>query len=537
MAHLRPRPIHFLALLLALQALFLAFFVTPLGDIPDESGHYAYVIDMTKGRPLPVLGKPEHGKGEIPADLWKDYEGLVERHRVNYIVQHPPLYYAVAAIPYALTKSVTQDKATLARSARVVSALSLGLLILVVFKTLLALRIEERLALAMASWFAFIPMVSHLSSGISNDIFLTLTCALGTLYLARFVTGQRITDAYLCALWLTLAGATKMTSWLLIAGFLGILLYEMRQPLWRWIVHAAGLSVLAFAAPVWWMRRNIYHFNDPLFVYGSHLTPKAPDYSLFEYFTQQPFFDWLFTHFYALVGFSGYCLSAPSLDVINRFCKGAQLTTVEGPSMRVFTAVSVVCMALLAWALVKALNHKTNEVNNPFAASASIQSALSSWLERPYVRRLLGWSIPLVGMVLFALSIAYSQKLSWYASGLRQTAEFGMLFCTVVGLGVVLLNRSASDRMLAYGCVLLTLFTIMVFLKGHEAFQLTGHPNGIQGRYLYPFVPLALGSLAIALSRLRHGLTLALAITVALCWAHLNAYLGTILPFYEWVAL
>ena len=140
MAHLRPRPIHFLALLLALQALFLAFFVTPLGDIPDESGHYAYVIDMTKGRPLPVLGKPEHGKGEIPADLWKDYEGLVERHRVNYIVQHPPLYYAVAAIPYALTKSVTQDKATLARSARVVSALSLGLLILVIVGTLNLMR-------------------------------------------------------------------------------------------------------------------------------------------------------------------------------------------------------------------------------------------------------------------------------------------------------------------------------------------------------------------------------------------------------------
>ena len=83
----------------------------------------------------------------------------------------------------------------------------------------------------------------------------------------------------------------------------------------------------------------------------------------------------------------------------------------------------------------------------------------------------------------------------------------------------------------------LTLFTLMVFLKGHEAYQLTGHPNGIQGRYLYPFIPLTLASVGIALGRLRHGATMALAITVVLCWAHLNAYLGTIIPFYEWVAL
>ena len=533
----RLRPIHFLALLLTLQALFLAFFVTPLGDIPDESGHYAYVLDMTKGRPLPVLGRPENGKGEIPANLWKDYEGLVERHRVNYIVQHPPLYYAVAAIPYALTKSVTRDKTTLARSARVVSALSLGLLVLVMFKTLVALRVDERLALAMAPWFAFVPMVSHLSSGISNDIFLTLTCALATLYLARFVTGQRIADAYLCALWLTLAGATKMTSWLLIAGFLGILIFELRQPLWRWLLHAAGLSLLAFAAPVWWMRRNIYHFNDPLFVYGSHLTPKAPDYSLVDYFTQQPFFDWLFTHFYALVGFSGYCLSAPSLDVINRFCKSAQLTTVEGASMVVFTVVSALCVLLLGWTLVHAMCSSAEDPAAPSPHSPSLQSGLASVLDQVWVHRQLSRWLPLAALALCVAGIAFSQKLSWTASGLRQTAEFGMLFCAVVGLGVVLIGRSANDRMLAYGCVLVTLFTLMVFLKGHEAYQLTGHPNGIQGRYLYPFIPLTLASLGIALARLRHGVMVALAVSVVLCWAHLNAYLGTIMPFFEWVAL
>jgi len=58
-----------LAFLFFVQALFFSIFITPLGDIPDESGHFAYVVDITKGRPLPTLGRTDNERGYIPLDL------------------------------------------------------------------------------------------------------------------------------------------------------------------------------------------------------------------------------------------------------------------------------------------------------------------------------------------------------------------------------------------------------------------------------------------------------------------------------------
>jgi hypothetical protein len=82
---------YWLALVVCIQALFFSIWVTPLGDTPDESGHYAYVVDVSKGLPLPVLGDISNGRGVIPNDLWRDWGDTQPSKRQNYLAQHPPL--------------------------------------------------------------------------------------------------------------------------------------------------------------------------------------------------------------------------------------------------------------------------------------------------------------------------------------------------------------------------------------------------------------------------------------------------------------
>lgn len=523
------RPIHVLSLLFFLQAWLFGMFVTLPGDIPDESGHYAYVIDITKGRPLPILGRTDNGRGSISNNLWRDW-GLPDGHRYNYIVQHPPLYYAVAAIPYTLAKQFTSNKLVLAKATRVVSALSLGLLVLVCFHILRAVGLEEKIALAVASWFGFIPTVTHLASGITNDIFLTLMCGLATLYLVRFMAAQRIADAYWCAAWLACAGATKMTAWVLIAGFVGILLFEMRRSGWRWLVHAGLLTALSFSSALWWMRRNMVLFGNPFHVDGTDRSPLAPGYTMLSFLQEQPFFDWLFKHFYGMAGFSGYCNSAASAEVLKRFCHGVHLVAVEGISFQIFIWISLACAMFLAVAVVsKLLSRKSfNPPHAPDSLQSLIHRGFSFLLAHRWLPSLLLTAGTLASIWIFMHSFKvdprYSNQISWM-NGL-------ILVSAIAGLGLVLLSSPQEVRLLAYGPILLCLFTLMLFIKGHEGYVLLHRPSGVQGRYLYPFVPLLLASFAIAVKPWQRFWPVFALITVALAWAHLNAYLNTLLPFF-----
>lgn len=518
------------AVLFACLAMYLAAFVTPYGDIPDESGHYAYVVDMTKGRPLPLLGK-----AEIHVNLWRDVDGAVDSHRKNYIVQHPPLYYGVAAIPYAVLKKFTSDKRWLPLGPRLVSALSLGFLVLTLFAILRELGVQEGGAIAGASLVGFVPTVTHLASGITNDIFLALISALATLYLVRFLLHERLRDAYLCALWLTLAGATKMTAWILIVAFVGILLYEMRRPWKQWLLHAAGIGLLAMAAPLWWMRRNYYHFKDPFFVYGSHFSPKFPDYSLWDYLTQINFTELMMYHFYGFIGFSGYCQTPATLERVKSLCQGVRVMRVEGLSYQLFAALALTSALILAVALLIRAVRQSAGSPAPVTGPASIQSALAARLGPPAVRTTFTVLLMVIGLAGGVYAMRLSAKTEWSSTVLPLSAAFTVMWAGVVGIAPSLWGRDARDRILGYGPLLLLLFTALLFQKGQQSMVLTGQPHGIQGRYLLPFVPLLLASFAVATRSWRLQPALFWGLCVGMAWAFLNAYTNVIIPFFQTV--
>jgi hypothetical protein len=514
------KTIHWLAWVVCLQALFFSIWVTPLGDTPDESGHFAYVVDVSKGPPLPVIRDFSNGRGVIPNDLWRDWDGgTAPSERGNYLAQHPPLYYAFAAIPYRIATAVTDDKTVHAHAARLVSVVSVGLLVLVLFATFQAAGLSHSLSVQLSVWLPLLPMMTHLSSGISNDGLLILLCAMATLTLVRFLQTRAIQHAYWCAAWMAAAGATKMTAWVLIAAFLGVILFEMRARLGRWFLHAVGISTMALSTAVAWMARNWVLYGNPTYVHGlgDAVDPKFPGYTMLTYFKEQPFFEWLAHHTLGLMGFSGYCLTAENAEVLNRMCAGAKMTAMNDGLPLWILMWTLAGLGIVLFAHMK-LSYLKPTSGPARAQPRSIQEWVSDmgW-QRPMGMR----AVALVALVAAAIFFFY-----FSSNGYRISED-----------RISRLILMVQDRLLGYGMLFTTLFTVLLLRQSTTAFGFEGALRGVQGRYLFPFYPLLLVGVGLALHRTPKGIWLSTIVTLALILMHVVAYTDFFMPFYQSVRL
>ncbi len=519
-----PWQILVLAALFTLQSLYLAFFLTPPGDVPDEVGHYSYVRDIADGKIFPLLGE-----SYMAPDLWGMPEALQRpESRENWIVQHPPLYYVLAAVPLAVGDVFTDSGWFLYRAPRIVSALALGALILVLFRTLVVAGVPMRRAILVAPTIGFVPMVTQLSSGTNNDLMLLLLSALAMLYLVRFVLGQRLSDAYLCALWLGLAGATKMTAWVMMAPVVGLLLFEMRQPLWAWLRHAAGILVVALALPVWWMVRNVIHFGHPMHIAGAGTGGKKVfDYGFLDLIRDEPVFDSFFEHFYGLFGFSGYCIN---YDLIH-LCQGIQMTrlflfpmTAFTYVMLVLTVVFLVYLGLVAWRSIFA-----KPASGPALSIREHVGAVTS--NRIVGRMLLGAGV-LVGAVLATVLLTQSYVRDTATGPVQLWIMAAAPLAGLTAFAAVLLPQEARDRIALYGPVVFLFFGAILLYQIYQGFLYNEWLRGVHGRYLYPVIPPLIVSVAIAFERLRVPTLAYLAIVLVLGLAFYDAFLEQVIPFY-----
>jgi hypothetical protein len=628
------RAVLLLALFATLFAAYFGLYVTPLGDIPDESGHYSYVRDVASGTFWPLMEESTFYRG-----LWgEEAAAITPSERANYIVQHPPGFYAVAAIPHAAGAALGLEPWWLYRLPRLISALALGLLLLVLHALLREVGVARGRALPLIAGLALLPMLVQLASGITNDVFLFLLCALATLFLVRFVRRQHITDAYWCALWLTLAGGTKMTAWVFLAPALLILLYELRAPLGLWLRHAFGLSALALALPAWWMGRNVVHFGWPFYRAGyGELSAPALDRAeapFLQMLAEQPVMNWLFAHFHGLFGFSGYC-QTPELS---HLCSGILMTQLFGFSRNAYTLVLAALVLMFLLYLLRLVWQSLRRAEPPDPTYClggpprSLAEVVGDWLGGSRVRwpwmllmlaagllvsvgllglmyvdfdtraDLLSWQAwlarraePLLiagGLALLAyllsvllrrrsadggqplgplvrvradlralrdavvppgadtLRVALPQLLLTLLGGLAVAFAIDRLFsgqalgdlqvllmslaplAALMAVGLLLLPQTAIDRIAIYGPILFVFFGSVLLLQIYQGYLLTGVPRGVQGRYLYPVMPLLLVALGVALQRLRVPYWLCLGLLVLLGLAFADAFIERVLPFY-----
>ena len=197
------------ALLFLVKAVILGFWVTPLWDVPDETGHYAIVADLSEGKGLPLPGK-----SVVPPDVMADWmhDRAPESPMSNWVAQHPPLYHLLAAPLLSAARAVTRDPRWLYRAPRLFSAVSGAAALLLFFLAFLEASGDPLLSFAAAAAVGFLPMYSHMASGTNHDIFLAFSSGLVALCWVRFERSGLFSDGMKTAAALSLAGLVKLSA-------------------------------------------------------------------------------------------------------------------------------------------------------------------------------------------------------------------------------------------------------------------------------------------------------------------------------------
>src|SRR6266496_2931191 len=242
-----------IAILFFVKAVVLAFWITPLWDVPDETGHWAIVDDLARGR-----GFPLPGRSVVPSDVVSDWmRGKpAESPMGNWVAQHPPLYHLLAAPLLSAARGLTSDHQWLYRTPRLLSVIGGSSALLLFFRAFLEASGDPLLSFAAAAGVGSTPMYSHMSSGTNHDIFLAFCGGLVALCWVRFERSGLFSDGLKTAAALSLAGTVKLSAVVLAAALwllsLSRLATRGSRRLAQWIV----IGATSVSLPALWTLRH-----------------------------------------------------------------------------------------------------------------------------------------------------------------------------------------------------------------------------------------------------------------------------------------
>lgn len=493
-----------------LKALYFAFFITPLWDIPDETGHLAYILHIVNGGGLPILGDANIS-AEIIQHLTKNANAGA-RH--NWIAQHPPLYYYVAAVPYLIAQLFTSNVELLFRIPRVIAAICGAFTLLVLYKTFCLLKVNEKTALCIAGCVGWIPMFSHMASGTSHDVPIFLMGALCTHYFVRFVLNKKVTDAYVAALWLSLGAAMKMTVWVLIPPFMLFIALEIRGGWTSWLKHNIGIGILATSSAIIWMIRNFYQYGNSFYTAVTNNKWKLEEplnESILIFLGKMPVIDYFLLNFYGLIGGVGTGLG-----------KATSWFQINGIPRGVFTVTLVISAIILTWQFI-IYNKKMSIGNVPWLNHKILTSRLTSYS--------LGVMLVFITTVTVFMTLMIFSIKGGSEMNLR-LFSFALIFSIGIGSFItIFLNKENEAKIFLYGLAAFSFFCLTLLINIHGIYLLDGRLRATHGRYLYPAIPWLIVAFALAIKRISWSRGAMVVIFIALVMAEVDAYMNQVLPF------
>jgi hypothetical protein len=287
------------AALFLVKALVLAFWVTPLWDVPDETGHYAIVADLSEGRGLPL-----QGRSVLPSDVVSDWtRGKSAAPIGNWVAQHPPLYHLLAAPILSAARAVTEEPRWRFRAPRLLSALAGAAGLLLFFRAFFEASEDPLLSFAAAAGIGCVPMYSHLASGTNHDILLAAASGLVALCWVRFERTGVFADAMKMAAALALAGAIKLSA-VPVAGALWLLcLPRLTGRGGRRFAGAIAIGATAVSLPLLWTLRHWWLLGNTRVHPVSARSFALPVF--LSYLRDEPVVDHTFKNFFGLIGWTG----------------------------------------------------------------------------------------------------------------------------------------------------------------------------------------------------------------------------------------
>ncbi|RUU82521.1 glycosyltransferase family 39 protein [Mesorhizobium sp. M7A.F.Ca.MR.362.00.0.0] len=510
-------PILALALLFTAKAFFLAFWVTPLWDIPDEIGHYAYTEDIASGRGFPLLGT-----ANISAEINTNVTGVPSPSSDNWIAQHPPIYYLVAAIPLKITTILSDNQDLRFRSPRIVAALAGGLVLIVLYQTLLFLSVDRRTATAVAAATGFVPMFSHLASGTNHDVPLFLFCALVAKYFSRYIVDRQISDAYLCAFWLAVAASTKMTALVLLAPIVAILVFEIDGNLGRIFNRAVILTLIAISLPSIWLARNIWYFGDP-FTTSVDLSAapgqSTTSLSFFEFMRTYPAIEHFVVNFFGLFGWIGTGKGAVSWFQIN----GLPLT-----------AYSVI---FCGFSIIVAVGATLSLAQRPMPALPA-PGPVINYFWKFYDSLAPTSRIAYSALILIGAAVAAAVVLvltqSPNTSYVIAIGAMALMYAAVISLFTIVSGRQPNDVRLFSYCVLTAgFFAIVLVEQIYSLSNALGQLRASHGRYMYPVIPFLVLAFGMLTKRSRALGAVSILVVLIMAYFEIETFIVQVVPFYE----
>jgi 4-amino-4-deoxy-L-arabinose transferase-like glycosyltransferase len=440
---------------------------------------------------------------------------------MNYIAQHPPLYYLGAGAFLKVAAYFTQDPTWLFKAPRVMSVLSGALTLVMLYALIFLVTADRQASLGIPACISCIPMFSHLSSGTNNDTTVTLLAVLAVYCWIRFLKEKKMIYVYLMAIWLTLACATKMTAVLLIPPMLVILILEMKMP-WRLrIRHLLAISSISFLLPVFWLIRSSYKTGAPLSTFVAMKSKtELIQASFFDYISQKDALESIFIHFWGMFG------SPLSLRDIG-------LQRIEGWPLTFYTLSSLLIVSILALAMIVRFFVMARRVNNPRTPGS--QSIIEWWYTRIGDLRSSGaasWG--LLALSLMIGIYAYHLIFSSPAGGLRLLFFSVSFFVLCLSMIMFLIPLDEDERLVCSSLLVIAFFVSLFMWKLYGIYLGAGWARALQGRYFFPLIPLMLTSTSLALIRwVKIPSWVLLVFALAFTMAELATLLGQIIPLWR----
>jgi len=480
-----------MALLFLVKAILLALFVTPLWDVPDETGHYAIVADLADGRGLPLPGK-----SVLPPDIVADWgrgRNLAPEETWNWVAQHPPLYHLLAVPFLGAVRAVTTDSHWRYRAPRLLSAVSGAVALLLFFAVFWEASGDSIFAFAAASAIGFLPMYSHMSSGTSHDVLLALLCGAAALFWVRLARSGLFSDGAKMGVALSLAGVTKLSALVVIAALLLLSWRLLASPGGKRLAQWLGIAAISLSLPGLWALRHWLLLGNAR-LHPISRTPFSLK-GLLGYLHDYPVVDHTFKNFVGLIGWTGSGAG------------NVRWFQISGPYLALYVAVALAATSL---------------------------AAIWFWKTDPSGGRWIGRC---------AAAIAFLFGILWLFAGADGSEPFKrVLYALLLAVPLLALPRLFSseeraDLFPSMSQAIFLLFGVAYLVNSWEGYEIYHAMRATNGRYFFAVLPwIGLGFVlpAIRLFRPSRGRNLVLLGSLALLFLDETAFfLLRVLPFYR----
>lgn len=432
-----------------IKCILLAFFITPLWDIPDEPGHYSYIQDIAQGKGLPIMGISVMSTNVIPS-CWPSMNTSANPP-LNWIAQHPPLFHIIGAIVLKISMLFTQSEYWWFHITRIVSVIFGTAALYVFYLIFKEFSNEELFPITSVAAISFLPMYSHMSSGTNHDITLVFFCALSILFFLRYYLHRKISDGYLTSFFLGAAVITKISAILLTPLILLLIYYIIRGFDEKKVKKIFFIGFSFSILPVGFFIRNFLLYSTLFPNYLDLLVErKIFQSNLIEFFQSTSAFEELYKNFIALIGWAGTG-------------KGNVITyQLDGIFFGVISCLLLfLCIGTVFWYIRRGFLSKDRLYQIFIALSIFLMPLL-------YIIFFINVEKPLFLKLLLTL-IIYIPFLCFFY--FRETDK--LIKFQFISLGIILFYFLA--------------FSQLYLLNSYEQF---GYARATHGRYFFPLIPL-----------------------------------------------